>query len=57
MENLTEAQANALANVIRIAGNINSIAVDGLDGYATPEQAKREITACLDEIKSNLQGF
>ncbi len=57
MENMTDEQGNLLANIIRIASSIETIAIDGIDGYATPEQTKREIQKCLDELKDKLTSF
>ena len=51
----TEEQGNILSNVIRIAENINSVIIDGIDGYATAEQVKQIISKCLEDIRAELQ--
>ena len=46
---------NIFANVIRIAGNIESVSIDTIDGYAKPEQGKTAILKLIDEIKQKLE--
>ncbi len=55
MKKLTDIQEAHLENVIRLASNINTIAIDCIDGYAKFEQAKREIKQCMKEIERSLE--
>jgi hypothetical protein len=45
---------NIFANVIRIGGNVLSIATDAIDKMATPQQAKAEILKMVKEIEIKL---
>jgi hypothetical protein len=47
-------RGNILANIIRIAGNISSVAVDGIDGYAKDAQIIELISKYLEDIKLKL---
>jgi len=42
---------NNLANIIRIADNISSIAKDGINSYASPLQTRVEINKMIAEIQ------
>lgn len=48
---------NIFANVIRIAGNMSTVAVDAIDKYAKPQQAKTEILKMMKEIEGKLEGI
>jgi len=49
--------SNVFANIIRIGGNILSVATDTIDGYATPQYGKTEILKTLREIEQKLEGI
>ena len=49
--------SNIFANVIRIAGSISTVAVDTIDKYAKPRQAKTEILKMMKEIEGKLEGI
>jgi hypothetical protein len=51
---MKNARGNILANIIRIAGNISSVAVDGIDGYAKDAQIIELISKYLEDIKLKL---
>lgn len=46
---------NVIAHIIRISNNIDSMAIDALDGYCTIGQFKAEISQCLEEIRTRME--
>lgn len=48
---------NTFANVMLVADNIKSAAVDVIDKYAKPQQAKAEILKMVRRIEQKLEGI
>lgn len=44
-----------LIDIIDIAGTIQSVAIDAIDGYAKPLQAKETILKYIEDMKERLE--
>ena len=47
-------RGNIFAGIVRISQNITQVAMDSIDGYATPQQVDEEIRKLITEMQAKL---